>query len=166
MKRTVYVDNTVISYLTARIGRDPVTNGRKIVTQNWWPKALIKYELVISDFIEQEASAGDPDAARLRLDSIANLTAIASDDLVIEELAQALITAGALPSVARYDALHVATAAFSGIEFLVTWNYAHLANSENLDLVEAVCRKSGFEPPRIVTPDQLSIENEGAENVD
>jgi predicted nucleic acid-binding protein len=166
MKATVYLDNTVISYLTARAGRDVVTNSRKIVTQEWWSQALVAFELVISDFVEQEAAGGDPDAASLRLASIADLTSVPTDDPVIEELAKALIAAGALPAVARYDALHVAAAASSGIQYLVTWNYAHLANPQNLDLVEAVCRQAGFEPPRIVTPDQLSIQNEGAENVD
>lgn len=166
MKPTVYVDNTVISYLTAQPGRDVVTNGRKIVTQDWWPLALNKFELVISDFIEQEAAGGDPNAARLRLASIANLTKVPTDDPAIEALAQALISAGALPTVARYDALHIASAAFSGIEFLVTWNYAHLANPRNLGLVEAVCRQAGFEPARIVTPDQLSVEDEGVDDVD
>jgi predicted nucleic acid-binding protein len=166
MKPTVYLDNTVVSYLTARAGRDLVTNARKLVTQDWWPEALVQFELVISDFVEQEAAAGNPDAARLRLASIADLTSVPTDNIAIEDLAKALIAAGALPTVARYDALHIAAAAFSGIQYLVTWNYAHLANPQNLDLVETVCRNAGFEPPRIVTPDQLLIQGEGVENVD
>lgn len=138
-----------------------MANGRKIITQEWWPKALVKFELVISDFVEQEASAGNPDAALVRLQSIANLASIATDDPAIEILARTLIEKDALPILAHFDALHIATAAVNGIKFLVTWNYAHLANPEKLDLVEAVCRDSGFEPPRIVTPDQLLITNEG-----
>jgi predicted nucleic acid-binding protein len=166
MKPTVYLDNTVVSYLTARAGRDVVANARKILTQEWWPQALMHFELVISDFVEQEAAAGDPTAASLRLASIADLTAVPTEASEIEHLAKELIAAGALPTVARYDALHIAAAAYSGIRYLVTWNYAHLANPQNLDLVEAVCRKAGFEPPRIVTPDQLFIGSEGVENVD
>ncbi|MDI9335261.1 MAG: type II toxin-antitoxin system VapC family toxin [Cytophagales bacterium] len=165
MKPTVYLDNTVISYLTAKPSRDVVTNGRKIVTQEWWALAALKYELLISDFIEQEASGGDPDAARLRLESIAEIPKVPTDISNIENLAGKLISAGALPVVARYDALHIASAAVNGVEFLVTWNYAHLANPHNLGLVEKICRDAGFEPPRIVTPDQLSI-TEGDEDVD
>jgi predicted nucleic acid-binding protein len=157
MKPTVYLDNTVVSYLTGRLGRDAIANGRKILTQEWWPAALEKYELVISDFVEQEAGSGDVAAAALRLAAIADLMSVDTEDPAVEQLAQALISASAMPNKARYDALHVAAAAVNGIKYLVTWNYTHLANPELLDLVEATCKAAGFTPPRIVTPDQLMV---------
>ena len=160
------MDNTVVSYFTARQGRDVVANARKIVTQEWWPLALVKFELVVSDFVEQEAVAGDASAAQQRLASIRDLTSVATNDPAIEQLALSLVAAGALPSVARYDALHIATAAVNGVTYVVTWNYTHLANPEKLDLVDFVCRQAGFEPPRIVTPDQLVITSVGDNDVD
>jgi hypothetical protein len=71
-----------------------------------------------------------------------------------------------LPDIARYDALHIATAAVNGIKYLVIWNYAHLANPDKLDMVEAACRGLGYEPPRIVTPDQLLVSDKGTYDVE
>ena len=59
MKPRVYIDNSVISYLTAKVGRDAVVVARQIVTIEWWAKAFEHYELVVSDFVHEEARGGE-----------------------------------------------------------------------------------------------------------
>ena len=72
-----------------------------------------------------------------------------------EVLAAALLQGAALPAKARADALHIAIAATQGVSYLLTWNSAHSANAEKRPVVEAVCRRAGYEPPILCTPDEL-----------
>jgi hypothetical protein len=68
---------------------------------------------------------------------------------------KALITKGALPTKAEIDAFHVGIAAVNGIDYLLTWNCAHIANAIMRPLIEAVCRENGYQPPIICTPSEL-----------
>jgi len=56
------------------------------------------------------------------------------------------------------DALHVAIAAVHGMEYLLTRNCTHIANATLRDPIESVCRRNGYEPPAICTPDELLAE--------
>ena len=71
------------------------------------------------------------------------------------ELARSLIAKGSLPANAEIDAFHIAVAAVSGIDYLLTWNCTHIANAVMRPRIEAVCRDRGFEPPIICTPSEL-----------
>jgi len=73
----------------------------------------------------------------------------------VKLLAQALLDNGSLPRNAELDAYHVAIAAANGINYLLTWNCAHIANALIRPKIEAVCRLQGFEPPIICTPSEL-----------
>ncbi len=53
------------------------------------------------------------------------------------------------------DALHLATAAVNGIDFLLTWNCRHLANGELISAFEVFFLDNGYEAPVICTPDGL-----------
>ena len=47
MKPRVYVETSVVSYLTARPARDVVVAGRQQSTRDWWATAPRRFELVI-----------------------------------------------------------------------------------------------------------------------
>jgi hypothetical protein len=59
------------------------------------------------------------------------------------------------PSFDLYISEFVAVAAVNGIDYLLTWNCTHLANAVMRPKIEEVCRKQGFEPPIICTPQEL-----------
>lgn len=67
MKPKVYIETTVVSYLTSRPSRDIVIAGYQQVTREWWQDAANRFELVASELVINETSAGDADAARDRL---------------------------------------------------------------------------------------------------
>jgi hypothetical protein len=71
------------------------------------------------------------------------------------ELAAILIERVPLPTQAAADAAHMAVAAYHGIEFLLTWNVAHIANATLRRRVENACRDQGYGPPVLCTPDEL-----------
>ena len=71
------------------------------------------------------------------------------------ELTELLVAAGAFPAGAARDAAHVAIAAANGVDYVLTWNFKHLANAMVRPRIDAVCRAAGFEPPVICTPEEL-----------
>ena len=154
MKPRVYIETTVISYLTARPARDVVIAGHQQSTRDWWATASERFELVISELVREEAGAGDPDAGRARLTLLASL-ALLDATAEAQELAERLVSASAVPEAAIRDAAHIAIAAANGIEYLVTWNFRHIANAVTRTQIESVCRQAGFESPVICTPEEL-----------
>ena len=64
MKPKVYLESSVVSYLTSRPSRSVVIAGNQIVTQQWWETHRFDYDLYVSMSVIDEISAGDPDAAR------------------------------------------------------------------------------------------------------
>ena len=65
------------------------------------------------------------------------------------------VDAGAIAANAARDALHIALAASHGIDFLLTWNCAHIANAEIVPKITRICHEHGLECPVICTPDEL-----------
>ena len=78
--------------------------------------------------------------------------------LLARALGRDLLREAALPSKAAADALHIAVATVHGMNCLLTWNCAHIANATMRPRIEAICRNSGFEPPVICTPLELMEE--------
>ena len=154
-KPRVYVETSIVSYLTARPARDIVIAGRQQSTRDWWVTASSRFELVISQLVREEAGVGDPDAATARLAAFAPLARLAFPREALA-LAQRLVDAGAVPRRAAPDAAHVAIAAVHNVEFLATWNFRHIANATARRRIETVRRDSGIEPPVLCTPEELT----------
>ncbi len=65
------------------------------------------------------------------------------------------IASGAISKNTPIDAAHIAVAAIHGMQFLMTWNCAHIANAEISSVVEDICKNHCFECPVICTPEEL-----------
>ncbi len=154
MKPKAYIETTVVSYLTAWPSRDVVIAGHQQITREWWQTAADRFELVVSQLVIGEAGAGDPDAARDRLEALESVALLDATDEAFK-LALQLIDAGAIPEQAAEDAAHIAIAVTNGVEFLVTWNCRHIANATMRSRIEMVCRNAGYEPAVICTPEEL-----------
>jgi hypothetical protein len=158
LKPTVYIETTVISYLTARPTDDAVMAGHMVDTRNWWQVARANYELVTSELVLTEASGGDAQAAASRMNELESLVLVPVSDAA-KSLAFALVSASALPAKAYVDALHVAVAATNRIDYLLTWNCRHLANATLRARIEKVCLDHGCRAPVICTPPELTEVN-------
>jgi predicted nucleic acid-binding protein len=150
----VYVETTIVSYLTAWPSRDVVIAGHQQVTKEWWETRQGDFELCVSQLVLDEASMGDEAAARERIEVLRSLILIETLPEAVA-LVKALLFAGALPNKAAADALHIAVAATHGIPYLLTWNCRHLANAATRRVIESTCQASGFKAPIICTPDEL-----------
>lgn len=158
MKPSVYIETTIPSYLTAWPSRNLIRAGEQQVTRDWWARRG-EYDLRVSSLVLAECNAGDPEAAEARREALADVPILLSTP-VAEALAGALLAEVPLPEKASADALHVAIAAVNGVQYLVTWNCKHIANAVLRPRIEAACRRAGFEPPVICTPNELLGEGE------
>lgn len=151
---SVYLETTVVSYLTAWLSRDLIRAAHQQITQEWWNNRREDFEIYVSEFVINEASAGDADAAEKRLVALENI-ALLDVNLDVEKLAKKLIADKALPSKAVTDALHIAVASIHGIDYLLSWNCRHIANAEMQRAIEKVCEEQGYKCPKICTPEEL-----------
>jgi predicted nucleic acid-binding protein len=150
----VYVETTIPSYLTARLSRDLVIAGHQQVTQEWWGRAASRFQLVVSDAVLQEIRAGDPAAAAKRIQAIEGLTVLGTT-ATIHELAAIYAAKLSLPDRAAGDLLHLAFAVAYEVDYLATWNCAHIANGQVIRQLIRVNESISRPTPIIVTPEEL-----------
>jgi len=153
MKSKVYVETTVISYLAASPSRDIVVAAHQQLTKAWWDQRA-RFELFVSQAVVDEASRGDANVAKRRLVLLHNIPVLGlSDD--VHEFAKRLLAAGAVPAKAALDGLHIGVTALNRMEYLLTWNCAHIANAAVRGKIEETCRSAGLRAPIICTPEEL-----------
>lgn len=153
MKRKVYIETSVISYLTARPSKTIVGAAHQQITLSWWEQRF-EYELLVSRSVWQECAAGDPDAARNRLAALEGMAVLAvTEDMI--RLAEALISERIIPAKATEDALHIAIATLHRVDFLLTWNCRHIANPVIQENIAAFLEQQGLFLPIICTPEEL-----------
>src|SRR5436305_13383480 len=111
---TVYLESSIISYLTGRPSRDVMTLALQQFTLDWWNTRRHSFRLVASELVVKEVAAGDPAAARLRLDLLRDIPLVDISEAAIR-LAGILVREAGLPERAGADALHIATAACHGV---------------------------------------------------
>ena len=138
MKSRLYLETTIPSYLTSRPSRDLIIAGHQQITRDWWEKQGTTFQFYISQLVIDEASAGDPVAARERLRVLQDLPLL---DITPEvaELASDILASSKIPRKA----------------FLVTWNCVHIANAMNAKALGLIGRGHGCECPVICTPEEL-----------
>jgi predicted nucleic acid-binding protein len=152
--KTVYVETSILSYLTARPTRDLLATARQQMTREWWDRRRARFDLFVSPLVDQEARRGDPDAVRRRIEALGGMPTLEVVDTAYD-LAAALIAEGALPPSAEDDATHIALAAVHGMDYLLTWNCRHIDNAETKPVVRSVCATHGYAVPEICTPEEL-----------
>jgi len=152
-KPLVYLETSVISYLTARPSRDAVTTARQILTHEWWESAD-RSCIWVSELVLAEVSRGDPHAAQRRLALIAGLQCLPEQANAVT-LAMRLMDAGVVPMTEPEDATHIALATLSQATYLVTWNFSHFVGPDAKFKVFGALRDWGYTPPLFATPEEL-----------
>lgn len=159
MNKTVYIETSIPSYLTARPSRDIRAAAWQQITSQWWDEARAEYDLFTSELVIVEASAGNSEAAGRRLEALQGIAELPIDQEV-QELAEELISKGGVPAGAEADALHIAVAAVHRIDYLLTWNFRHIDNAATKPLIRSICADAGYTCPEICAPVELLSEGE------
>lgn len=105
MNASVYIETSVIGYLTSWPQQDVTVAGHQNTTKLWWATAHARFELYVSQLVVRECSDGDADAVKERLNSLHDLP-ILSITPAAESLAASLIHRKAVPESQPNDALH------------------------------------------------------------
>ena len=154
MNPTVYIETTVISYLTARPSRDLIIAAHQQVTHEWWEKALPHFDVFISPIVLEEISGGDEQAAKLRLERVSSLPLLEVLPEV-RDLAESYFSTIEIPEKARADSYHLALAAWHGIDFMVSWNCTHIVSGRVKKIIEEINYTYGIRTPIVCTPEEL-----------
>ena len=165
IKPTVYVETTVVSYLTSQPSKDAVIFSRQQATRQLWNDHPDDFEFIVSDIVVTEIERGDEKEVQQRLKTVANLTTLETS-LAANRLTQILIDAGAVPQNSPQDAQHIAIATVYNLDYLVSWNYKHIVNETKQQHIDRVCRTAGFQPTTICTPLDLIEEIQMKEKPD
>lgn len=154
MKKRVYIETTIPSYLAALPSRDLLQAARQQITHDWWSNERQKYDLCISVMVLDEVAAGDADAAQRRLPFLKNFPLLDLTEAV-NRVAKAIMDSGLLPRRATRDAVHIAVSSVHGVDILLTWNCRHIANAAIMKELGATVRGCGYEIPILCTPEEL-----------
>jgi predicted nucleic acid-binding protein len=128
MKPTVYLDSSVPSYWLEPQGDDPVLRVRHLLTRRWWTEELPKFEVFVSQIVLREIGRGQSKRAAERSTLLEGFSILPVTPEV-ERVAAFYVENLAMPVRDRRDAFHLALASVHEIDYLLTWNFAHLANA-------------------------------------
>lgn len=157
MKPKVYVETSVVSYLTARPSADLVVAACQQITRDWWDDRRGDFDVFVSARVIAEAAQGDARGAEKRLEALNGIPVLAVTDEMVS-LAQRLMVQLHLPEKCVEDALHIATAVVSGMDYLLSWNCRHIANAQVAHEVLEVVQSLGYPGTLLCTPQAL-LEN-------
>lgn len=154
MSETVYIETSILGYLTARPSRDIVVAANIEVTREWWETRRNDFQLYSSQAVVKETSQGDAQIASQRLEIIRNLALLDLNQSVLE-LAEQFLERSSLPAKADVDAVHIAAATVHGMDYLLTWNCKHIANAQIQRKLAEISLNLGYELPILCTPYEL-----------
>jgi predicted nucleic acid-binding protein len=154
MSETVYIETSILGYLTARSTKNLIVAANIEITKDWWESRRSAFTLYISQAVLNEVGQGDTEISAQRLDILRGFPLLELNQSVLE-LATQLLTRSNLPPKADVDAIHIAAATVHGMDYLLTWNCKHIANAKIRRKLAEICLDIGYELPILCTPYEL-----------
>jgi predicted nucleic acid-binding protein len=149
MKLSLYLETSVVgAYL------DNGEPFRRDLTIRWWEHELAEYDAYSSLLVTRELERIAEPHRTSYLDLIKPLPRLElTEEVAI--LADGYISRGIFHRKFIADALHVALASLHKIDYVVTWNFGHIANVRKQARLRLFNTAAGFFSPVIVTPEFL-----------
>ncbi|MEH2384634.1 MAG: type II toxin-antitoxin system VapC family toxin [Nostoc sp.] len=154
MSETVYIETSILGYLTARPSRDIVVAANIEITREWWDTRRSDFQLYSSQAVVKESSQGDAQIASKRLEIIRDLALLDLNQPVLD-LAEQFLERSSLPTKADVDAVHIAAATVHDMDYLLTWNCKHIANAQIQRKLADISFDFGYDLPILCTPYEL-----------
>src|SRR5262245_43453827 len=100
---TLYLDTTIVSRLVGWLKKDVFVARQQTLTRDWWRLYRHRHIVFVSDVVVEEASDGDEDLARQRLEILSPLTTLHASEQT-SELAARILAECRLPAREYEDA--------------------------------------------------------------
>jgi len=126
---SVYIETSMVSYLTARPSNNLIMMANQEVTRKWWNTRRSKFTLYVSQVVLDEAAKGDLEMAAKRLEVLQSLLVLELTENV-QGLGLQFLIKSSIPAKAADDAIHIAAATVHGLDYMLTWNCKHIANAQ------------------------------------
>ena len=150
---TVYLDTSILSALHYKGGSFHGVY-RATVTREWWEGERGNFRLYTSLLTLDELSAGRYNGQEAAVAAARRLPFLAwTKD--VDARAQACLDAGLVPEGKAPDAIQLAFAVVYAVDYLLTWNHAHLANPQVQARLQEMTGRLGLRTPWVVTPDSI-----------
>ena len=128
---------------------------RLIALKEFFPRGLAN-RIADSRVVPVNADGEErPDLAYFSAMDVLRTIPLLSIEPEIIVLAQYLLHGGGLPAKAKFDASHIACAAYHRMDVLLTWNCTHIANPMQLPVIRGLCAAKGYRLPELVTPFEM-----------
>ena len=154
MSETVYVETSILGYLTARSTKDLILAANIEITRDWWESRRDAFTLYASEAVLDEVAQGDAKIATQRLEILRDFPLLALNQSV-QDLAVQFLARSSLPPKAKIDAIHIAAATIHGMDYLLTWNCKHIANAQIQGKLAETSLDFGYVLPIPCTPNEL-----------
>ncbi len=154
MPETVYIETSILGYLTARSTKNLILAANMEITKDWWELRRNSFTLYTSEAVLDEAIRGDSEIAAQRLEMLRNFPLLALNQDV-QGLAAQFLARSNLPAKAEVDAIHIAAATVHGMDYLLTWNCRHIANAQIQGKLAEISLDYGYVLPVLCTPNEL-----------
>lgn len=154
MRKSVYIETTIVSYYVSEPSRDIIVAGHQEATREIWPELLVHFDTYISALVFQEAARGNAAKSQARLNAIKPFRMLDIDE-DCRALAEKILSGKGIPSEYPEDALHIAIASVHRMDILLTWNFAHLNNPFTRLRIRRILEKDGYVVPEICSPEEL-----------
>ena len=150
------------SFLSACVStrQDAASQVRRDQSRRWWVQQRGLHDLFVSAEVVRELSSPDYPHSDRAMALAASVSMLTLND-EIRGLAKILIRQKVMPGPeGAGDAVHVAVATVHQIDVVLSWNVRHLANRNKTAHLREICRRLGYVPPEILTPEAFWIEPE------
>jgi hypothetical protein len=154
MSETVYIETSIVGYLTARSTKNLILAANMEITKDWWEFRRNAFVLYTSEAVLNEVAQGDPVIAAQRLEVLRDFPLLALNQAV-QDLATQFLARSSLPSKAKVDAIHIAVATVHDMDYLLTWNCRHIANAQIQSKLAEISVDFGYVLPILCTPNEL-----------
>jgi predicted nucleic acid-binding protein len=148
-KDKLYLDTSVPSAYFGERSRV-----RMQITQAFWLRALLEYDVAVSDVTQYEIlKTKDPKRRTDMFELVQSLTQFAVTPRT-EVLRLNYLAGNLVPRRKLEDPQHIAVAVENGFDYLVSWNFEHMVNAKTQKLLPVLNAKNGyFKQLVIVTPE-------------
>jgi hypothetical protein len=156
---TAYIETSVPSYYVARPSSRLIQAARQATTRSWWDGGCSGLDLYTSLETLDEAGRGDEQMIDARMQLLEGIPLLQINQAAAS-LASQLVSKRVIPASAGSDAVHIAVASVHATDFLVTWNFRHIANPFLRDRLRRAVADFGAVLPVICTPEELLQDHE------